>query len=146
MGVSYGPVTSSAFKNISVKIPLSRVIVLSLFLFNFKTMVTWWDFPTYFTIVFHVSRFIFLLSHSWILSSSQQSPIQHAGLYYLISFYPIFLLSILLNTLLISSRSCTQELIIPVYPIHDFIKCVTGIFSLVMGDDVIRDFCLFNTH
>ena len=59
----------------SVKIPLSCVIVLSFLLFNFKTMVTWWDWPTPFSDDFHVSRFIFLLSRSWFLSSSQQSTI-----------------------------------------------------------------------
>ena len=104
----------------SVKILLSRVIVLSFLLFNFKTMVTWWYWTTSFTLVFHVSCFIFLLIHIWILSSSQQSSIHHAGLHYLLSFYSLFLLSILLNPLLTSPGSCTQDLLIPVYPIHDF--------------------------
>ena len=128
-----------------VKIPLSRVIVLSLLFFNFKTMVTWWVCPTSFTIVFHVSRFIFILIHSWILSRSQKSPIRHAGIHYLLSFYPLFLLSILVNPLLTSPVYCTQDLLIPIYPIHDFRECVTVIFSLVTSDDVIRDSCLIDT-
>ena len=54
-----------------VKIPLLRVIVLSLFLFNFKIyIVTWWACPTSFNPVFRFSCFVFLLSHIWILSST----------------------------------------------------------------------------
>ena len=62
----------------------------------------------------------------------------------LIIFYPLLLLSILVNPLLTSPGSCTQDLLIPVYPIHDFSKCVTGIFSLDAGNDVIHDSCLLD--
>ena len=102
-------------------------------------MVTWWAWPAFFILVLHVSCFIFLLSHICILYRSQQSPIHHAGLHYLLYFYPLLILSILVNTLLTSPGSFTQDSQIPVCPIHNFSKWVTGIFSLVTGDDVIRD-------
>ena len=126
--------------------PLSSVIVLSFLLFNFKTMVTWWYCPTTFNLFFHVSRLIFLLSRIWRLSSSQQYPIHHAGLHYLLSFYPLFLLSILVNPLLTSPVYFTQNLLIAFFPVHDFSKCVTGILSLVTGDDLICDSCLLDNH
>ena len=64
----------------------------------------------------------------------------------LIIFYPLFLLSILVNPLLTSPGSCTQYLLIPVYPIHNFREFVTGIFSLVTGDAVIRDSSLLDKY
>ena len=120
------------------------MIVLYLLFFKFKIMVTWWDWNTSFILALHFSCFIFVLIFSWILSSSQQSPIHHAGLHYLSLFYPILLLSILVNPLLTSNGSCTQDLIITVYPIHDFIKCVTRIFIIVTDDYVIRDSCFLD--
>ena len=63
--------------------------------------------------------------------------------YYL--FILFLILSILENPLLTSPGSCDQYLLIPVYPIHNFSKCVTGIFSIVTGDDVIRDSCIIDT-
>ena len=83
-----------------------------------------------------------LLSHRWILSSSQKYPIHHAGLHYLLYFYPLFLLSVLVNPWLTSPGSWAQELLITVYLIHDYIECVTGIFSLFTGDEIIRDSCI----
>ena len=122
-----------------VKIPLSRVIVLSLFALNFKTMGTWWARPTSFTLAFCVSCFIFFLSHSWILSISHQSPLHHAVLHYLLYFYPLFLLSVLVNPWLTIPGSLSQDLLIPVFPIHNYSKSVTVIFSIVTGNDVIRE-------
>ena len=46
-----------------VKIPPSQLVVLSLFDLNFKTMVTWWYWPTSFLIVFRISQLRPLLSH-----------------------------------------------------------------------------------
>ena len=105
-------------------------------------MVTWWDWNTSFNLVFHVYCFIFLLSHSWILSISQQSPINHAGLHYLLYFYPLLFSSIFMNPWLTSPGSLYQDLLIPLCTIHNYSEWVTGIFSLVTGDDFIRDSCL----
>ena len=107
-------------------------------------MVTWWSWTTSFTLVFHVSSFISLLNHIWILYRSQQPPIHHAGLHYSLSFYPLFLLSILVNPWLTSPGSWTPKLLIPSCPIHNHSKCVTGIFYLLTGDYVIGDSCLLD--
>ena len=104
-------------------------------------MVTWWIWPTSFTLLFYVSRFILLLSHSWILSSSQQSPIHHSGRHYLLYFYPILLLPILVNPWLTSNGSWSQDLLISVCPTHNYSECVTVIFSLFKCDVFIRDSC-----
>ena len=64
-----------------------------------------------------------------------------------ITYYPFilfFLLSILVNPLLVSPGYFPQDLLIPVYPIHHFRECVTGILILFTGDDVIRDSCIFD--
>ena len=89
-----------------------------------------------------------VLALSWVTSgscpnhSNTTSTMQDYITYYL--FIPFFLLLILVNPLLISPVSCTQDLLIPIYPIHDFSDCVTGIFSLLTSDDVIRDSCLID--
>ena len=64
--------------------------------------------------------------------------------YYL--FILFLILSILENPLLTSPGSCDQYLLIPVYPIHNFREFVTGIFSLVTGDAVIRDSILLDKY
>ena len=103
-------------------------------------MVTWWYWNNSFNLIFSVSCFIFLLSHRWILSISQKYPIHHSGLHQSLNFYPLLLLSILVNPWLTSPGSWYQDLLIPVCPIHNYSKCVTEIFSLVTGDDFIRDY------
>ena len=56
-----------------------------------------------------------------------------------IIFIHFFPFSILLISSLTNPVSCDQDPIILVFPIHDFSKCVTGIFSLVMDEDIIYD-------
>ena len=121
-----------------VKIPLSLVIVLYLLIVNLKN----YGYLVGLAHIFYSCLPCLQLIHSWILSRSQQSPIHHTWLNYLLSCYPILLLSILVNQLLTSPGSCTQDLLLTVYHIHDFNKCMTGIFSFVMDDDVIHDSCL----
>ena len=126
-----------------VKITLSRVKVLSFFALNFKTMFTWCNRPPY-VFLSSMSLVSALLSHCWIFSSTQKSPIHQTGLRQLLSFILLFPLSILVNILLTSPGSFAQDLLILVFPIHDFSECVTGIFSLVTGDDIMRDSCILD--
>ena len=46
-----------------------------------------------------------------------------------------------MNPLLTSTESFTLDLLILVYPIYNFRNCMTGIFVLVTGDDIICDSC-----
>ena len=61
-----------------------------------------------------------------------------------IIFILLFSLSILVNSLLTSPGYCDLDLLIPVFTIKEFSKCVTGIIILVTGDDVIRDSSLID--
>ena len=62
-----------------------------------------------------------------------QSLIDHFWILFSIIF------SILVISLLINPVSCDQDPILTVISIHDFHECVTGIFSIVTVDDIIRD-------
>ena len=73
-------------------------------------------------------------------------PFQHTAISYptgrtilviiLIHFVPF---SILVISSLTNPGSRHQDPIHILFPVHDFIKCVTGIFILFMGDDIIRE-------
>ena len=101
-------------------------------------MITWWDWPTFIIFVFRVSR---LSSLESLMDLVQHTAIPHPpGRNTLVIIFILFFpLSILVNSLLTSPGSCDQDPLIPVFPIHDFSECVTGIFSLVAGDYVIPD-------
>ena len=106
-------------------------------------MITWWDCPTFVILVFRVSCFNSLDS---LMDLVQHTAIPHppGRTTLVIIFILFFPLSILVNSLITSPGSCDQDALIPVFPIHDFSECVTGIFSLVTGDDVIGDSSLLD--
>ena len=101
-------------------------------------MITRWDWPTFFILVFHVSSFNSIES---LLDLVQHTATPHPpGRTTLnIIFVLLLSLSILANSLLTSPGYCDQDPLIPVFPIHDFSECVNVIFSLVTGDDIIRE-------
>ena len=117
-----------------VKIPLSHVIVFSSFALNLKTIITWWAWPNFIILVFRVSNFNSLESLLGIVQNTEiyRPPGRTTLVIIFIFFFP---LSILVNSLLTSPGSCDQDPLIPIFPIQDFRKYVTGIFSLVIGDD-----------
>ena len=51
----------------------------------------------------------------------------------------------MINSLLASPGSCDQDQLVLIFYIHEFSKCVTGILSLVMGDDVTHDSSIIDT-
>ena len=59
-------------------------------------------------------------------------------------FILFFTLSILVKSLLNSLEYCDQDPLIPVFPIHNSSKCVTGIFSIVASDEIIRESSLLD--
>ena len=105
---------------------------------HLKTMITWWDCTTFIIIVIHVSCFNSLES---MLDLVQHTAIHHPPdrttlVIICILFFP---LSILLSSLITSPGSCDKDLLIPIFPIHNFSEYVTGILILVTGDDNICD-------
>ena len=101
-------------------------------------MITLWACPTFIILVFRFSSLNYLESlldlveHTGILN-----PLGSTTL--VIIFVIFFPSSILVNSLLTSPGYCDQDPLIPVFLIHNFRNCVTGIFSIVTGDDFIRD-------
>ena len=105
---------------------------------NLKNIITWWDWPTFIILVFRVYCLSSLQSLMDLLHPTliHHTPFRTT---LVIIFILLFPLSVLVNSLLTSPGSFDQDPLIPIFLIHDFSDCVTGIISLVMGDDVIRD-------
>ena len=108
-------------------------------------MITWWAWNTFIIIVFHVSRFSSLES---LLDLVYHTAIHNPpGINTFVNIFIIFVtLLTLVNSLLTNTGYCYQDQLIPVYPIHNFREFVTGIFSLVTGDAVIRDSSLLDKY
>ena len=100
-------------------------------------MIHWWDWPTFIIIFFYVSCFSSLES---LLNLVQNTATPHPpGRTTLVIISILFFsLSILVKSLLNSTGYCDQDPLIPVFDIHNFSECITGILSLVTGDDIIR--------
>ena len=101
-------------------------------------MITWWDWPTYIIIVFHVSPF----NHSFVTSGScpahnNPHPLERTTL--VITRIHFILFSILVISSLTNPGYRDQDPIILIFLIHDFCECVTGILSLVTTDYIIHD-------
>ena len=79
------------------------------------------------------------ISVVWKISSSDSRELKRGRTTLVIIFILFLPLSVLVKSLLTSPGSCDQYPLIPIFPIHKFSECVTGIISLVMGDGVIRD-------
>ena len=99
-------------------------------------MITWWDWTTYIILVFHISHFNYIES---LLDLVYPTAIIHLPGRTKLICIRIFPLSTLVISSLTSPVSCDNDPTILVFPIHNFRKCVTGIFSLVMGYYVIHD-------
>ena len=106
-------------------------------------MINCWDCPTSIIIVFYVSC---LSSLESLMDIFQHTEISHppGSTTLVMIFILFFLLSFLVNSLLNSPGYCDQDPLIPVFPIHDFSKCMPVIFSLVTCDDVISDSSLLD--
>ena len=89
-----------------------------------------------------VSSFYWVTFGSCPAHINPPSTMQDYITYYL--FILFYFLSILVNPWLISPVSWDQDLLIPVCPIHNYIKCMTGIFSIFTGNDAIHDSCLLD--
>ena len=101
-------------------------------------MIPWWSWYTFIIIVFHISRFNSLESLKDLVQHTA-TPNPPGSNTLVIIFILFFTLSILVNSLHTSPGSSDQDPLILVFPIHNFIKCVTVILSIVTGDDVIHD-------
>ena len=106
-------------------------------------MITWWDWPTFFIIVFRVSWFISLDS---LLDIFQNPAIPHppGRTILVIIFYPLFSFINIDKSITYQSWNLWPRLTHSYFLIHDFSKCVTGTFSLVIGDDAVHNFCLLD--
>ena len=104
-------------------------------------MITLWAWTTFLILVFCFSCFNYLET---LLDLVEYKSISHppGRTILVITFILFFPLSILVNSSFTSPCYCDQDTLIPIFNIHDFSVCVTGIFSLVTGDDVICDPCI----
>ena len=101
-------------------------------------MITWWDWYTSIILVFYVSHFNSL--------ESMLNPVHHTEIPHppgrdtlVITLILFFHLPILVNSSLNNPEYRDKYPLIPIFRIYNFIKCITGIFSLVTNDYVICD-------
>ena len=106
-------------------------------------MITWWAWTISIILVFHVSNFGSLESLLDLFHHTA-NPLPQVRTTLVIIFILFFNFSILVKLSLNSHGYCDQDPLIPVFPIHKFSECMTGILSLVMGDDIIHDSSLLD--
>ena len=108
-------------------------------------MISWWDWPIQIILVLPVSCLNYFES---LLDLVQHTAIPHPldRTTLAIIFIHFFPFSILVISSFTSPVYRDQDSIILVFPIHDFSKCMTGIFSIFTGDYVIHDSGILVTY